>query len=669
MKSKSSCNLRLPAHRTSSCSVLVAFLAALGLAPSASADTPAWLQAAAGLSLPAVTEKTDAVTLLDERIVTVRENGEIRTLVRRAFKILRPGGREHGEVVVPFDNDTRLTYLKAWCIPAQGKPFEVKEKDAVEVGISPGVLYSDNRIKVLRIPAAEPGNIIGYEVERKGRPYIFQDIWWFQDVHPVRQARLTLQLPTGWEYKVSWVNWPAQQPAAVGANQWLWEVNNIPAVEDEPAMPPPAAIEGRLTLIFFPREPSARQKTYDSWRDLGTWYHQLASGRRESSPEIREKVAALTFSASTQLDKVRALAAFAQRDIRYVAIEIGIGGYQPHAAQEVFSNRYGDCKDKATMLSTMLKELGIDSYYVLIHTRRGVVNPAHPPSLSFNHAILAIRLPDGAPAEGLHAVASVPRLGRLLFFDPTDPITPLGYLPSYLQANFGLLVTPEGGELVQLPLLPSSANLLQRSARFTLSPTGTLSGEVQEVRSGEPATNRRAQLLEAQSLDRTKIMERFLANFMGGFVLTRANVTNLEKYDERLILTYGFVVENYAKTAGNLLLVRPRVLGAKGSDLLEIKERKYPVEFSAAELHSDSFEFTLPGGYEVDELPPPVDVDYSFAAYRSKVEVTGNVLRYTRSYQLKDVFVPATRLDELKKFYRHIAADERTTAVLRRVAR
>ena len=91
---------------------------------------------------------------------------------------------------------------------------------------------------------------------------------------------------------------------------------------------------------------------------------------------------------------MRALATFLQRDVRYVAIELGIGGVQPHPASDVFAHLYGDCKDKATLLSSMLHEVGIESYYVVINSRRGAVSAATPPYIDvFNHAILAIRLP------------------------------------------------------------------------------------------------------------------------------------------------------------------------------------------------------------------------------------------------------------------------------------
>jgi hypothetical protein len=117
-------------------------------------------------------------------------------------------------------------------------------------------------------------------------------------------------------------------------------------------------------------------------------------------------------------------------------------------------------------------------------------------------------------------------------------------------------------------------------------------------------------------------------------------------------------------------LVRPRFIGNKSSDLLETKEpRKYPVEFEGPSRDTDTFEITLPAGYEVDDLPPPVNADYSFASYHSKTEVSGNTLKYTRTFEVKELSVPLGKVEDLKKLYRIIASDERNTAVLKPAAR
>ena len=112
-------------------------------------------------------------------------------------------------------------------------------------------------------------------------------------------------------------------------------------------------------------------------------------------------------------------------------------------------------------------------------------------------------------------------------------------------------------------------------------------------------------------------------------------------------------------------MVRPRVLGSGSSALLETKEpRKYPVEFEGPSRDSDTFEITLPAGYEVSDLPPPVDVEYDFASYHSKTEASGNTLKYTRRIEVKELTVSLAQMESLKKFYRIIASDERNTAVL-----
>jgi hypothetical protein len=169
--------------------------------------------------------------------------------------------------------------------------------------------------------------------------------------------------------------------------------------------------------------------------------------------------------------------------------------------------------------------------------------------------------------------------------------------------------------------------------------------------------------------DRIKPIETLLAHSLSTFQLTKAAVLNLNQTDQPFGYRYSLVAENYAKTAGNLMLVRPRVLGSKSSDLLETKEpRQHPVELPGPERDADTFEITLPAGYEVDELPPPVNADYSFASYHSKTEVNGNTLKYTRTFEVKELSVPLSKVEDLKKLYRIIASDERNTAVLKPAA-
>jgi hypothetical protein len=651
--------------------VLCAAFCGLAAVPAVSSDAPAWMHALTSVPLPAHDEKTDAILLYAEDVITVQSNGKIKNLERRAYKILRPDGRSYGTVRAYFDSETRITGMRAWCIPAQGKDYEVKEKDATETAafdIENGILATDLRMKYLQIPAPDPGNIVGYEIEQEERPYVYESDWDVQEMIPVREARFVLHLPPGWEYKAVWVNHADVPSTSVGNNQFQWVVSDLKAVKHEEGMPPWRALGARMVVTILPAGGAAQSKGFQNWRDVGLWYTDLLRGRRDPSPAISQKVAELTASKPTQLGKISSVAKFMQNDIRYVGIELGIGGWQPHAATDVYTRRYGDCKDKATLMAAMLQQLGVDSYHVVINTQRGAVEASTPAQFgTFNHAILAVKLPPGVNDASLVAIFQHPKLGTLLFFDPTDEITPFGQLRGALQANYALVVTPDGGELTKLPQLPSVTNAINRHGTFTLAPNGILSGDVSELRVGDRAAEERARLKSvSKSEDRVKPIESILAGSLSSFHVTKASISNLDRTDQPFGFNYSLVAGTYAKFAGDLLLVRPRVIGAKGSGVLETKEpRQYPLEFPGPARDTDTFEIAIPPGYAVDELPPPVDLDYSFASYHSKTEAAGNVLRYTRSFEIKELSVPVNKMDDLKKFYRVIANDERSTAVLK----
>jgi hypothetical protein len=672
MKNKSSCSpsrRRRPISRRGLLLAGCMFAFTLAWTPRAAAggDAPQWMHALVNAPLPSYDEKTDAVLLYSETNVTVISTDKMRTQVREAYKILRPEGRHHGTVKVPFDAQTKVNGLHGWCIPVQGKDYEVKEKDAIESAYMPEfVLASDAKVKILQIPAPDLGNIVGYEYETEERPIFLQDVWEFQERDPVRESRYSLQVPAGWEYKASWLNHPEVKPTQTGSNSWQWVVSDIKAIRYEAFMPPLDGVAGRMVLSFFTSEKIALNSNVD-WDAMGKWYSNLIGQRIDSSPEVKQQVAALTASKTTPLQKMQAVAGFVQQDIRYVAIELGVGGYQPHAASEVFAHRYGDCKDKATLVRSMLREIGIDSYHVVIYTERGAVTPQTPAHHGFNHAILAIKLPNGLADPSLIAIFEHPKLGKLLFFDPTNDLIPFGQLPGYLQANYGLLVTPDGGELVELPQQPSAMNSIQRTAKLTLNTAGMLKGEVKEMRLGERASSERWRLRTvAKDTDRIKPIEDLLSNSLSSFHITRATLINLQQTDQPFGFNYSFESPNYAKNAGNLLLVRPRVIGVKGLGFLETKEpRKFPIEFEGPARDTDAFEITIPAGYVVDDLPPAVDVDLGFASYHAKTVVNGNVVDYTRTFEVRQLSVPVSQAEDLRKFYRIIAGDERSTVVLK----
>jgi hypothetical protein len=652
---------------------LGALIALAGCAVASAVTLPPWMQSQVGAPLPEHDAETDAVTLYSETIVTVLPSGRVRRAERVVYRILRAEGARRALIRADFDAQSRITRMHGWSSPAgSGKPYEVTDKDSVEsalIGVLNGELMGDLRSKVLRVPAAVPGSTVGYEVEEEIQPYVPMDDWTFQDTIPVREAHYSFELPPGWSYKATWINHPEEPVIQAGQARWQWLVKDVKAIKREPQMPPMTAVAGRLVVSFQP--PNGHDQGLQSWSDMGKWYLNLTQGRRSASAAIKQKVAELTASQATTLGKMQALAGFVQTDIRYVAIELGIGGVQPHRAEEIFTHRYGDCKDKVTLLSSMLKEIGVDSHYLIVNSERGAVTDATPVGFEFDHAILAIQLPQDMQDPTMLATLSHAQLGRLLLFDPTDSYTPLGQLAGQLQGGYGLLVRPDGGELIKIPALPPSASAIQRTAHLDLDANGRLSGEVHEVWLGDPAAAERDTLNSTtQETDRIRSIESLVSGSIATFQLTKATLANRQSTNKPLEWTYSLEVDQYARASGDLVTVRPRVLGSMAHGLLETNEpRRYDIEFEGPRRDTDVFEIKLPEGYVIDDLPPPVDQEHSFATYHSKTDLVGRTLRYARTFEVKSVSVSVAQADELKSLYRVILNDERMQAVLKKAGR
>jgi hypothetical protein len=301
-------------------------------------------------------------------------------------------------------------------------------------------------------------------------------------------------------------------------------------------------------------------------------------------------------------------------------------------------------------------------------TSRGVVAPDAPSMHSFNHVIIAVEVPKGVTLpSGFAAVVEHPKAGKLLIFDPTDEVTPLGLLPPHLQGNYGLLSLESGSALIPLPRPEPQVNELARTGKLSLSAEGALSGKVVEVRRGAEAWRKRYQLRSLAVGDRRKIFENSLAPFLTTFSLKDFAVENLDDNDKDLVLTYSFEAPSYSKKMGPMFLVRPRVLGSKLTYTnLNKKDRKFPFTFEAVSSETDEFDIELPAGFVVDELPPSTDIKDGALEYQSTTAFAGQTLTYKRKYKVGEVLIPAEKRSDLVRFYSKVQQDEGSSAVLKK---
>jgi hypothetical protein len=396
---------------------------------------------------------------------------------------------------------------------------------------------------------------------------------------------------------------------------------------------------------------------------VSKWYSELADPQAEPDDALALKARELAAGATTELEKIRAVGRFVQ-NIQYISIQIGIGGYRPHRATEVFAKKYGDCKDKATLMRAMLRALGLKSYPVLIFSGDSTyVREEWASPTQFNHCIVAVRVSDETQAP---SVVTHPSLGRLLIFDATDDHTPVGDLPDHEQGSWALVAAGAEGTLMRMPVTPPEANRLEREAEVTLTADGRIAVTLRERSQGQSAVRERGMFRQLSRPDYQKMVEGWITT--NGATLAR--LTKIEPTDDhaggRFSLDVEFSADRYAQTMANRLLVfKPVIVSHTGLPVVGASERKHPVVLKARAF-SETVRFKLPEGFEVDELPDALKLDSDFGSYAASYEVKDGQLLFKRTLVQRASTVPADKYKLLRDFFGRIRAVEDSPVVLAR---
>lgn len=651
---------------------VAAMLCAAFPAPARAKKTqpaPDWAVAAAKIATPSDAKDARSVLLSDEYLITVDDQNHAVERERWAVRILQPDGRGDSHCMVEYDTDSKLDYFRAWTIAGDGRQFQAMDTDFRDVGAGGDeVMQFSDRFRVLNPPGADPGSVVACETEKHLAPYLSSEDWSLQFPFPVVDESLELVLPPGGHFAASWSRYAPVKPIETPEGHLRWEVKNMPALDlrNVHATPPWQALAARMSVKWGD---AAVNGVANQWRQIGEWFGQLEANRADPTPEITAKAQALAAGAPDFYTKLSRITSYIQNNIRYFIVIKGIGGFQAHYAGDIYKNGYGDCKDKSTLLIAMLQAIGVRAHYLLVDSERGVIDPREP-SLWGDHMITAIELPPGESDPRLMARVKTTDGKELLIFDPTDEETPVGLIRGQLQGGYGDLADGAGSQVIEMPVLQPRSAGLNRKGTFVLGADGTLTGNLTYSFAGVEATHERGSLKHEDAKDVRQNWEESLGSALPGLTLTAFEFQDAAMLDKPLDLDLHVSVASYARHAGPLLLVRPRVLGSDARDvprIMEGKPRTFPIEMSYPGVWRDSYDIKLPDGYAVDETPDPVKVDLPFASYSSSVAAKNGLLHYEREYVIKQVEVPAADASEFRALEDAIVSDEKNMVVLKKL--
>ena len=627
-------------------------------------DLPQWGLDAAKTPTPAYAKDAAAVILFDEYVETVDAQGRAVEREREVKRILKPQGRSLAACGVSYDVDEKINYFREWTIASDQKQYQAQITDFVDMGDTGiPIMLSTRKARVVHPPAADVGATIVCESEELLEPYLQETVWQIQNGIPVVFQALEVDLPAGCAHAEAWHRFTPVKPVEVAPNHWRWEIKDMPALDLREVRSHPAweALAARMSVQWGDAAVDGKD---NQWRAIGQWTAKLEEHRPDPSPVITAQTQSLIAGAPDFYAKLSRITDYIQKNIRYFVVERGIGGLQAHPAADIFRNRYGDCKDKTTLLISMLQVAGIHAVYVPVDHRRGVVDPADP-SIYGDHMITAIELPADVQDSRLKAIVKASDGKRYLIFDPTDERTPVGNLPSSEQGSFGTLADGPASQIVALPVLDPDANGTEQKGSFTLSDDGSLTGSVDTSHTGPEGADLRSFLKFTDEKERREYWEKHVAETLPGVTLDAFQFIQPSDLDMPLEFHYKVTVRQYAHQAGSLLLVRPRVVGSRALPF-DDKPRIYSIDLDATGRWRDSFDISIPPGYVVDETPDPVSLDLDFASYHSSVTAKGNLLHYEREYIVRQVEIPPSKAASFRLLESAILSDEKNSAVLKK---
>lgn len=566
--------------------------------------------------------------------------------------VLNENGDFWAEFYDTYDKHLKIRSIDGVLYDAAGKSLKkMKDKDAEDLSGSSGVnLIDDNRFKRHNFYYKSYPYTIEYTVVKEYNSTLFFPSWTPvpRDRISVEQSTAIIISPADYEFRYKAFNYKdapviTQQKSA---KAYTWSVKNMMAIQREPFSP--MWHELVPMVIFGPTEfqVDAYKGNMASWQDFGKFIQALKAGKDVLPDHIKQKVKEITAGLTDSRQKISSLYEYLQKNTRYISIQLGIGGWQPFDAKYVAAKSYGDCKALTNYMHSLLKEVGINSYYALV---RAGVNAKYIttefPSQQFNHVILC-----------------VPMEKDSIWLECTSQTMQAGYLGDFTSDRNVLLVDENGGRMVRTPKYGFNENLGIRKVTAKVNAEGDIEAMVNTTYIAEQQDDLHGVV---NGLSKDKLMEYLKEEIE----LATYDVRNFTYKEQKGALpsiheTLDLVASHYATVSGKRLFIMPNIITRWSRKITADENRKYDIVINNEFKDVDSTVITIPAGYSQEAIPQQVKLENKFGKYSSSIKVEGDKIIYFRHHEQYSGRFPAKDYAELSKFYEAIYKADRSRVVL-----
>jgi tetratricopeptide (TPR) repeat protein len=505
-------------------------------------------------------------------------------------------------------------------------------------------IYTDSRQKHITVPGLRPGDVLEYHIVWTIHTALAKDHFWVEHDFVKRglivlDDQLTVNIPAASKVKLK--TEPGFDPAIKeqdGRRVYSWKHSNLkPESEIEEERKKKAETEAEDEAEEKDDEdeirPDVQLTTFQSWDEVGQWYADLQKDRVVPDEKIKVKAEEIIKGRTTEKDKAQALYEYVAKNFRYVSLSLGQGRYQPHAATDVMVNQYGDCKDKHTLLASMLAATGLRAYPVLMNSSRKI----------------DVDIP--SPGQFDHVISAIPVGNETLWADTTSEIAPVGLLNPRLRNKKALMIPTTGpAHLETTPAEPPFLSSEQVTVEGAVDDLGKITAKARLVLRGDSEMFMRFMFRRTPKSNWKAL--GFYLGMAGGIQGEVTDITTTDPAD----LTKPFEIE-FNVTKNDFLDWSSKKLKLElpfpPFRLQQFGPRKTtskkPLELGPPIDVSYSLKITLPSKYQA-RLPLPLKVTRDYGEYAATYKLDGQTLMGQRTLHLRQRELPAERLQDYQAF-------------------
>jgi len=604
----------------------VTLLLALGFAFSIAAQT----------SSPAAKPDTSQEALVYEKIRNLVRFENDGTGIRDTTAVIRvqsqAGVEEMGQLIFGYSSATeelQIDYVRVR--KPDGKTVETSPGSAQDFApdiLKEAPMYSDYRQRHVSVVSLQAGDVLEYHTVTKVKPLASNEFW-YEHVFPTHAAvideSLEIDIPKTRVVKLKSPDHKYEVREEGDRRVSTWIIKDFT---------PDRKAEREEEGDEYPG-PDVQLSTFADWEAIAHWYAGLQGERVTSGDGVRRKAAELTKGAITPAEKTRRLYDYVARNIRYVSLSFGVGRLQPHAASEVLENGYGDCKDKHTLLQSLLRAEGIQSYPVLIGSSRKL-DPDVPSPAQFDHVITAVQFDKSSDFTWL---------------DSTAEVAPYGLIMYQLRNKQALLASSDNKAGLRRTVADAPIkNLLAMNIDGKYTEPGAMDAKIEITAQGDSDLPVRMAFRRVPGAQWLPVL-RYLSAVWGlAGDVTDVHIDSLEDTGKPFHVTYHFHKDGYftVPSSGASFAVLPP-LGRARMVAPGKKNRSEPIDVGPVEERAYRAHIQVPANYTI-HVPSDVRMTRDFGEYSSSYVLGKGTLTAERRMLVKVNELPATRRADFESF-------------------